>query len=258
MKIIAGNFKSNKTHSATIAYLKALDLRLDSIKIAESKGAESAKNAESKSADSIKIADSKITESTDIYIFPSICAMCENRFKNFTLGAQNAHFAESGAFTGEATLSHLRNFDIQTILLGHSERRNLFGESDEIIKKKFDFFASNNLQIFLCVGENLAVRKSGKTKEFLHTQLAKINLDYDNLIIAYEPIWAIGTGENASLAQISEVYEFLSNLTQKAIIYGGSVNERNAGEILRVCDGVLVGNASLEVEIFYQIINGGK
>ena len=242
MKIIAGNFKSNKTHSATIAYLKALDLRLDSTKIAESKSVDS----------------TKIAESTDIYIFPSICAMCENRFKNLTLGAQNAYFAESGAFTGEATLSHLRDFDIQTILLGHSERRNLFGESDEIIKKKFDFFASNNLQIFLCVGENLAVRKSGKTKEFLRTQLAKINLDYDNLIIAYEPIWAIGTGENASLAQISEVYEFLSNLTQKAIIYGGSVNERNAGEILRVCDGVLVGNASLEVEIFYQIINGGK
>lgn len=230
-KIIAGNFKSNKTMSETVAYLGALDSALDSAKNAESSG---------------------------VYIFPSICAMCENNFKNLTLGAQNAHFAESGAFTGEATLSHLRDFNIETLLIGHSERRNIFGESDEIVAQKFNFFAENNLQIFLCVGENLAVRKRGKEKDFLRTQLEKINLDYNRLIIAYEPIWAIGTGENASLAQISEVYEFLSDLTKKPIIYGGSVNERNAGEILRITDGVLVGNASLEVETFYQIINGGK
>lgn len=230
-KIIAGNFKSNKTMNETVAYLGALDSALDSTKNAESSG---------------------------VYIFPSICAMCENTFKNLTLGAQNAHFAESGAFTGEATLSHLRDFKIETLLIGHSERRNIFGESDEIVAQKFNFFAENNLQIFLCVGENLAVRKRGKEKDFLRTQLEKINLDYNRLIIAYEPIWAIGTGENATLAQISEVYEFLSELTKKPIIYGGSVNERNAGEILRITDGVLVGNASLEVETFYQIINGGK
>lgn len=230
-KIIAGNFKSNKTMSETVAYLGALDSALDSAKIAESR---------------------------EIYIFPSICAMCENSFKNLALGAQNAHFAESGAFTGEATLSHLRDFKIETLLIGHSERRNIFGESDEIVAQKFNFFAKNNLQIFLCVGENLAVRKRGKEKDFLRAQLEKINLDYNRLIIAYEPIWAIGTGENATLAQISEVYEFLSELTKKPIIYGGSVNERNAGEILRITDGILVGNASLEVETFYQIINGGK
>lgn len=243
-KIIAGNFKSNKTMSETIAYLGALDSALDS-----------AKNAESRenSVDSANLAQNR-----RIYIFPSICAMCENTFKNLTLGAQNAHFAESGAFTGEATLSHLRDFKIETLLIGHSERRNIFGESDEIVAQKFNFFAENNLQIFLCVGENLAVRKCGKTKDFLRSQLEKINLDYNRLIIAYEPIWAIGTGENASLAQISEVYEFLSELTKKQIIYGGSVNERNAGEILRIVDGVLVGNASLEVETFYQIIKGGK
>lgn len=235
-KIIAGNFKSNKTMSETVAYLGALDSAL-----------------EKNSVDSANLAQNR-----RIYIFPSICAMCENNFKNLTLGAQNAHFAESGAFTGEATLSHLRDFKIETLLIGHSERRNIFGESDEIVAQKFNFFAENNLRIFLCVGENLAVRKRGKEKDFLRTQLEKINLDYNRLIIAYEPIWAIGTGENASLAQISEVYEFLSELTKKPIIYGGSVNERNAGEILRITDGVLVGNASLEVETFYQIINGGK
>lgn len=235
-KIIAGNFKSNKTMSETVAYLGALDSAL-----------------EKNSVDSANLAQNR-----RIYIFPSICAMCENNFKNLTLGAQNAHFAESGAFTGEATLSHLRDFKIETLLIGHSERRNIFRESDEIVAQKFNFFAENNLQIFLCVGENLAVRKRGKEKDFLRAQLEKINLNYNRLIIAYEPIWAIGTGENASLAQISEVYEFLSELTKKPIIYGGSVNERNAGEILRITDGILVGNASLEVETFYQIINGGK
>lgn len=235
-KIIAGNFKSNKTMSETVAYLEALDSAL-----------------EKNSVDSANLAQNR-----RIYIFPSICAMCENTFKNLTLGAQNAHFAESGAFTGEATLSHLRDFKIETLLIGHSERRNIFGESDEIVAQKFNFFAENNLQIFLCVGENLVVRKRGKEKDFLRAQLEKINLDYNRLIIAYEPIWAIGTGENASLAQISEVYEFLSELTKKPIIYGGSVNGRNTGEILRITDGVLVGNASLEVETFYQIINGGK
>lgn len=235
-KIIAGNFKSNKTMSETVAYLGALDSAL-----------------EKNSVDSANLAQNR-----RIYIFPSVCAMRENNFKNLTLGAQNAHFAESGAFTGEATLSHLRDFKIETLLIGHSERRNIFNESDEIVAQKFNFFAENNLQIFLCVGENLAVRKRGKEKDFLRAQLEKINLDYKHLIIAYEPIWAIGTGENATLAQISEVYEFLSELTKKPIIYGGSVNERNAGEILRITDGVLVGNASLEVETFYQIINGGK
>lgn len=246
-KIIAGNFKSNKTHSETMAYLNALDFALDSAN--QVKNAESIKN----SVDSANLAQNR-----RIYIFPSICAMCENNFKNLTLGAQNAHFAESGAFTGEATLSHLRDFKIETLLIGHSERRNIFGESDEIVAQKFNFFSKHNMEIFLCVGENLAVRKSGKTKDFLRAQLEKINLDYTRLIIAYEPIWAIGTGENASLAQIDEIYKFLKDFTKKQIIYGGSVNERNAGEILRITDGVLVGNASLEVEKFYQIIKGGQ
>lgn len=248
VKIIAGNFKSNKTIGETIEYLKRLDSALEKNSVA-------AKNAESRenSADSANLAQNR-----RIYIFPSVCAMCENNFKHLTLGAQNAHFAESGAFTGEATLSHLRDFKIDALLIGHSERRNIFGESDEIVAQKFNFFTKHNLQIFLCVGENLDVRKSGKAKGFLRAQLEKINLDYKRLIIAYEPIWAIGTGENASLEQIGEMYEFLSDFTQKQVIYGGSVNERNAGEILRITDGVLVGNASLEVDTFYQIINGGK
>lgn len=228
MKIIAGNFKSNKNRSNTIAYLKDLDSRLESAPI----GADSRK----------------------VYIFPALSSMVENNFANITLGAQNAHFAESGAFTGEITLLHLQEFNIRTILVGHSERRNLFGESDEIIAKKFDFFAKENFEIFLCVGENLAIRQSGKTKDFLDAQLQKIALDYEKLIIAYEPIWAIGTGQNASLEQIKEVYDFLQEKTKKPVLYGGSVNPSNAKDIIATTDGVLVGNASLDADNFNQII----
>ncbi len=224
MKIIAGNFKSNKTRNETISYLNKLDSTL------------------------------KPHDSTKIYIFPSISSMISNDFTHITLGTQNAHFAKSGAFTGEITLTHLEEFCIKTILLGHSERRNLFNESDEIVAKKFDFFAGENFEIFFCIGENLAIRKADKTKDFLKNQLDKINLNYQHLILAYEPIWAIGTGENASLEQIKEVYDFLKTLCKKPVIYGGSVNENNAKEILEITDGVLVGNASLEVEKFHQII----
>lgn len=228
MKIIAGNFKSNKNRSNTIAYLKDLDSRL-----------ESARGG---------------TDSRKVYIFPALSSMVENNFANITLGAQNAHFAESGAFTGEITLLHLQEFNIRTILVGHSERRNLFGESDEIIAKKFDFFARENFEIFLCVGENLAIRQSGKTKVFLDSQLQKIALDYEKLIIAYEPIWAIGTGQNANLEQIKEVYDFLQEKTKKPVLYGGSVNPSNAKDIIATTDGVLVGNASLDADNFNQII----
>lgn len=228
MKIIAGNFKSNKNRSNTIAYLKDLDSRL-----------ESARGG---------------IDSRKVYIFPALSSMVENNFANITLGAQNAHFAESGAFTGEITLLHLQEFNIRTILVGHSERRNLFSESDEIIAKKFDFFTKENFEIFLCVGENLAIRQSGKTKDFLDAQLQKISLDYEKLIIAYEPIWAIGTGQNASLEQIKEVYDFLQEKTKKPVLYGGSVNPSNAKDIIATTDGVLVGNASLDADNFNQII----
>lgn len=224
MKIIAGNFKSNKNRSETISYLN----KLDSMIISQ--------------------------DSAKIYIFPSISSMVENNFENITLGTQNAYFANDGAFTGEITLSHLKEFRIKTILIGHSERRNIFNESDDFIAKKFDFFMRENFEIFFCIGENLETRKSSQTKDFLTKQLEKIDINYENLIIAYEPIWAIGTGENANLEQIKDVYDFLKTFCKSPIIYGGSVNENNAKDILHITDGVLVGNASLDTDKFNHII----
>lgn len=111
-----------------------------------------------------------------------------------------------------------------------------------------------NFEIFFCIGENLETRKSSQTKDFLAKQLEKIDINYENLIIAYEPIWAIGTGENANLEQIKDVYEFLKTFCKSPIIYGGSVNENNAKDILHITDGVLVGNASLDTDKFNHII----
>ncbi|WP_181646807.1 triose-phosphate isomerase [Helicobacter sp. 16-1353] len=226
MKIIAGNFKSNLNRKSTIGFLKSLDSTLDNI------------------------------SNKEIYIFPATSSLVENNFKHIILGAQNAHYAESGAFTGEITLHHLEEFNIKTILIAHSERRNLFGESDEICATKFDFFKERDFRIFYCIGESLEVRESGKMLEFLDSQISKIDLDYQNLVLAYEPLWAIGTGRVAKAEQISEIYRFLKSRTNAPIIYGGSVNEKNASEILGICDGVLVGSASLKVESFYEIIKG--
>lgn len=190
----------------------------------------------------------------EIFIFPAQSSLLENNFKHVKIGAQNCHCANSGAFTGEISLKHLEEFSIDSILLAHSERRNLFNESDEICAKKFDFFKHCDFRIFYCIGENLEIRNNGLELEFLEKQLNFIDLNYPKLIIAYEPIWAIGTGINASLEQIKTCMKFLKSKTSAPIIYGGSVNASNAGEILAISDGVLVGSASLNANEFYKIL----
>ncbi|RDU64829.1 triose-phosphate isomerase [Helicobacter sp. MIT 14-3879] len=224
-KIIAGNFKSNFNRKETISYLNKLN---------------------------------HIKTNHKIFIFPAISSIVENNFNNITLGAQNCYFAQNGAFTGEITLKHLEEFEINTIIIGHSERRNLFLESDDICAKKFHFFKEQKFCIFYCIGESLEIRNSNKELEFLKKQLEVIDLNYKNLIIAYEPIWAIGTGVNAELNQIKDCISYLKTLSKAPIIYGGSVNEDNAKDILKITDGILVGNASLNINKFNHIIKEGK
>lgn len=220
-KIIAGNFKSNLNRKQTNDYLSTL---------------------------------ANIKSNHRIFIFPSISSIPVNNYSNITIGAQNCYPANNGAFTGEITLEHLKELQIDTILIGHSERRKIFLESDEVCANKFAFFKEMGFCIFYCIGEDLEIRKQGKERDFLSKQLDSIDLTYKNLIIAYEPIWAIGTGINASLEQIIQCRDFLKNKTNAPIIYGGSVNEANAGEILDSTDGILVGSASLKIETFNQIL----
>lgn len=226
MKIIAGNFKSNKTREQSRIYLQRLEAMLFN----------------------------KQGVGFEVYIFPATSSLLYNNYRNITLGAQNCHYVRSGAYTGEITLEHLEEFNIKSILIGHSERRGLFGENDKECAKKFDFFKNEGFRIFYCVGENEEVRDNGTYKDFITSQLSYISLDYDNLVIAYEPIWAIGTGRNATLDQIDEIYSFLKTKSKAPILYGGSVNENNAKDILSIVDGILVGSASLDIEKFSKML----
>ncbi len=152
--------------------------------------------------------------------------------------------------------------NFKRLIIGHSERRTLFGENQDFINKKFRFYAEAGFEIYYCIGEPLSVRQKGKNalKDFLGTQLNGIDITYPKLIIAYEPIWAIGTGESATLEQIESTHSMLATFTSAPLLYGGSVNPTNAREILCTpyVNGVLVGSASLNIQSFTDIIRASK
>lgn len=224
-KILAANFKSNLTLPKIKDYFSKLD--------------------------------SKILEGDEVCVFPPFFGMSE-RAERFSIGVQNAYPAQKGAFSGEITLEALQDFGIDSILIGHSERRNLLGESQEFCAQKFEFFAKQGFRIFYCIGESLEVRERGRgaIEEFLASQFEGIDTNYKNLIIAYEPIWAIGSGVSAQASEIEERHAYLRSLVSCPLLYGGSVQVGNLEEILRIknVDGVLVGSAALEVENFIKML----
>jgi len=201
----------------------------------------------------------EILSKHEILVFPPATALNLAKHK-FTQGAQNFYPCEKGSFTGEIGLEMLGEFGINCVLIGHSERREILGESDELIAKKFEFAKSQGYKIIFCIGESERVYKNGKTKEFLTSQLEKIDLNYENLVIAYEPIWAIGTGNTATSEIIDEILSFLRTKTKAPLLYGGSVNLKNIAEISQIpsCDGVLVGTASWSAENFINLIKEAK
>jgi len=189
------------------------------------------------------------------------------------LGAQNMHFEENGAFTGEVSTSMLKSVGCEYVILGHSERRHIFGESNEMINKKIKKALSAGLKPIFCVGELLEERENGTTNDVVKKQilkgLAEISADdMKNIIVAYEPVWAIGTGKTASPAQAQEVHEFIRDLIEitysleiandLVIQYGGSVKPDNAKELIsqKDIDGALVGGACLKADSFVGIIKG--
>jgi triosephosphate isomerase len=188
------------------------------------------------------------------------------------LGAQNMHHEASGAFTGEISAPMLRAFFATHVILGHSERRTLFGETDGFINKKVLAALKNQLRPILCVGETLAEREAGSTLKVVQTQVEAClegvgKEQATNVIVAYEPVWAIGTGKNATADQAQEVHAFIRGLLTKIfgaqpagrirILYGGSMKPANAAELLAQndIDGGLIGGASLEVRSFIELIN---
>lgn len=201
-----------------------------------------------------KILDANLSSNDDVTVFPPFSALDLAAHK-FKLGAQNFYPCESGAHTGEIGKAMLDEFGVKSVLIGHSERREL-GESEELLRAKFDFAAKAGWQIVYCIGENLSVNEAGSTKEFLAEQLKNIELNYERLLIAYEPVWAIGTGRSASAEQIEEILNFIRERTSAPLLYGGSVNAANIGGIagIKNCDGVLVGTASWDASKFLELI----
>jgi triosephosphate isomerase len=186
----------------------------------------------------------------------------------FFTGAQNLYPAEEGAFTGEISPSMLHEAGASWVLAGHSERRSIFGESDELIGRKTVFALACGLNVLLCIGETLEQREAGELAPVLERQLAAALADVppscppSRLAVAYEPVWAIGTGKVAGSAEIREAHALTRRLLNgrghgiSRILYGGSVKPENAAEIIGLdnVDGVLVGGASLQTENFLRII----
>jgi triosephosphate isomerase len=190
---------------------------------------------------------------------------------NVKLGAQNMHFEASGAFTGEISAPMLRAIFATHVILGHSERRTIFGETDEVVNKKVLAALKNQLRPIFCVGETLAERESGSTLKVVQTQLERglegVSKELAaSVVIAYEPVWAIGTGKVATTEQAQEVHAFIRGLltnlftepvAQKLrILYGGSMKPSNAPELLsqKDIDGGLIGGASLEARSFVELV----
>ncbi|WP_179351659.1 triose-phosphate isomerase [Winogradskyella vidalii] len=186
--------------------------------------------------------------------------------------AQNMHFAEHGAYTGEVSVSMLKSIGVQTVILGHSERRAYFNETDETLAKKVDTALLNEMRVIFCFGEELADRKSNNHEAVVEGQIknALFHLEadaFENIVLAYEPVWAIGTGETASPEQAQDMHAFIrKTLADKygntvadsvSILYGGSVKPANAKEIFGKpdVDGGLIGGAALNAEDFYAIVN---
>ncbi len=226
--IFAANFKTNHTRESTKKYIQSLNQMIETT-----------------------------PTTNDIYLFPPATAL-DSYETTATVGTQNAYPTHNGAFTGEIGIEQLDEFEIKTILIGHSERREYAHETQEIVAQKFAYFRENNFEIIYCIGEPLEVREQGDqaVMEYLLAQFEGIDISYDKLIIAYEPIWAIGTGRSATVEDITSTHKALRQSVDKPILYGGSAKPANIKEILSIdnVDGVLVGSASLDPENFYSMI----
>ncbi|MEY2526823.1 MAG: triosephosphate isomerase [Verrucomicrobiota bacterium] len=236
--------------------------------------AESARFVESLLLDLSDVSD------VEVVIIPPFTAISKvteslGKAQNIKVGAQNMHWERNGAFTGEISSALLRDLFVRYVILGHSERRTLFGETDEIVNKKVRAAHEATLRPIVCVGETLEQREKGKVEKVLSKQLSDSlagleSKELQETVIAYEPVWAIGTGKVATAEQAQEAHAFirktLAGISDDAtadrirIQYGGSVKPDNARELMSQpdIDGALVGGASLDPRSFAQIVNAAR
>ncbi|MBE0700758.1 MAG: triose-phosphate isomerase [Acholeplasmataceae bacterium] len=242
--LIAGNWKMYKTKDDALAFIYAVNLSVPEKEEVES-----------------------------VICAPAILIrdLVKREGENLRIGAQNMHYADEGAFTGEISPLMLKSYGVDYVILGHSERRAYFHETDEWVNLKAQAAVRNELTPIICVGESLEIRDAGTTDQFVIDQVKKAYINMDakqalNTVIAYEPIWAIGTGKTATPNQANEaicmIRNVMENLYSKEvseqirILYGGSVNTKNIDDLLAMSDidGALVGGASLDPNSYLTLV----
>jgi len=243
-KIIAGNWKMNKTVNEAVSFVEELKEKVAGVE-------------------------------ADVVVCPTFVCLPKTveaaKGTNIKVGAQNIHWADNGAFTGEVSGEMLKDIGVEYVIIGHSERRQYFGETDETVNSRLKAALKYELKPIVCVGETLEERESGITNKVLETQtkgaLKDISAeDASDLVIAYEPVWAIGTGKTASSDDANDACKFIRSVVESLynkevaenirIQYGGSVKPSNANELFNTTDidGGLVGGASLKVDDFTAIV----
>jgi triosephosphate isomerase (TIM) len=195
----------------------------------------------------------------DVVVCPPYTSLREAVKRGLTVYAQNVHWDSEGAYTGEVSAEMLLDLGVTGAIVGHSERRQYFGETDETAWSRAEHALGAGLSVIYCVGEQDAEREAGHTEEVLRRQLSVLQ-PHERLVIAYEPVWAIGTGKTAAPEQAQDAHAFIKSLIEVPVLYGGSVKPENAGVLLAQpdVDGALVGGASLEVESFTAICQTAK
>ena len=247
--VIAGNWKMNMTPAETTDFMKAL---------------------------APKVADVKEAKVVLCVPFVDIAAAVEaTKGTNIEIGAENVHMEEKGAYTGEISGKMLASCGVGYVIVGHSERRQYFGETDATVNGRAKAGLANGLKVIVCVGETLTEREQGVTFETVarQTKIALLGIsaeDMKNIIIAYEPVWAIGTGKTATAEQAEEVCAYIRSVVASlygaevaeatTVQYGGSMNAKNAAELLAMenIDGGLIGGASLKTADFTTIVNAAQ
>ena len=190
----------------------------------------------------------------DVVVCPPFTSLGAAVGRGIDVYAQNVHWAGEGAFTGEVSAAMLLEIGVVGAIVGHSERRQLFGETDDTVRRRCEAALEAGLRVIACVGETEAEREAGETEAVLRRQVAAIP-SHEALVIAYEPVWAIGTGKTATPELAQEAHETIKALHETQVLYGGSVKPENAAELMAepAVDGALVGGASLEPGSFAAI-----
>ncbi|MCV2232800.1 triose-phosphate isomerase [Paracholeplasma manati] len=246
--VIAGNWKMYKTRDEALQFIYAVNQEVPNREVVES-----------------------VVCANDVFLRDLV----KRQGENIKIGAQNMHYAENGAFTGETSPLMLETTGVEYVIIGHSERRAMFNESDETVNLKVHAAIKHELTPIICVGESLEIREAGTTDAVVKNQVVKAYLNIDRhqalkTIVAYEPIWAIGTGKTATPEQAEETIKNIRGVLKELygedvssrvrILYGGSVNTKNVDSLLAQenIDGALVGGASLDAASYLTLVNAAK